>query len=204
MEDMKNPTDDAKALAAIAREVEARNAAKCIEGLRALQAACNSNDDVAAAIELEQLKAMPTVEEQQAAALEQFNRVRAARERHTAETAAHAEALAAVASPAGTRRGRELAEIVDGLPDGKVTAREAVAKRHPLFHQATDAQLENRYRYHAPQPGQAERYEAIRGRVLDLAKFVRDNTPVSPEQSRAYNALDEVTFPANAATARNA
>lgn len=67
----------------------------------------------------------------------------------------------------------------------------------------TDAQLENRYTYHAPKDGQAERYAAIRAKVLETAKFIRDNTPCCPEQSRAFNALDDTMFLANAAIARN-
>lgn len=67
----------------------------------------------------------------------------------------------------------------------------------------TDEQLENRFVHHAPQGDQAERYAAIRAKLLEAAKFIRDLTPCSPEQTRAINALDEAMMLANAAIARN-
>lgn len=67
----------------------------------------------------------------------------------------------------------------------------------------TDQQLENRYSYHAPKEGQAERYAAIRAKILETAKFIRDNTPCCPDQSLAFGALDDAMFRANAAIARN-
>lgn len=70
------------------------------------------------------------------------------------------------------------------------------------FQKPTDEQLENRYSYHPPKGDQAVRYEQIRAKVLETAKFVRDLTPCCPEQARAFNALDEVMFLANAAIAR--
>lgn len=63
--------------------------------------------------------------------------------------------------------------------------------------------LENRYLFHAPKGDQAGRYEAIRAKCLELAQFIKANTPVSREQSTAYTKLDEVMFFANAAIARN-
>lgn len=71
-----------------------------------------------------------------------------------------------------------------------------------MFQKPTDAELENRYCYHAPKHDQAERYAAIRTRILETAKFIRDNTPCCPEQSLAFNALDSAMFLANAAIAR--
>lgn len=71
------------------------------------------------------------------------------------------------------------------------------------FAKPTDEQLENRYRYHAPKGDQTERYAAVRAKILETAKFIRDNTPCSPEQARAFNALDDAMFLANAAIARN-
>lgn len=65
------------------------------------------------------------------------------------------------------------------------------------------ADLVNRYSYHAPKGDQAERYAAIRAKCLELAQHIQANTPESPEQSRAFSALDEVMFLANAAIARN-
>ena len=78
------------------------------------------------------------------------------------------------------------------------------------FEKTTDAQLRNRYSYHAPKPDavvsgmdQAQRYEQIRAIILVTASLIRDLTPISPEQARAFNALDEAMFLANAAIARN-
>ena len=71
------------------------------------------------------------------------------------------------------------------------------------FEKPTDVQLENRYCYHAPKGDQTDRYAAIRKQCLELAKFIRDNTPCSPDQSLALTALDDVMFRANAAIARN-
>ncbi len=71
------------------------------------------------------------------------------------------------------------------------------------FAAPTDEQLENRFSHHAPKGNQAERYAAIRAKILETAKFIRDNTPLSAEQSRAFNALDDAMFLANASIARN-
>jgi hypothetical protein len=67
----------------------------------------------------------------------------------------------------------------------------------------TDAELENRYTYHAPKGDQIGRYASVRAKILETAKFIRDSTPCSPEQSRALNALDDAMFLANAAIARH-
>lgn len=72
-----------------------------------------------------------------------------------------------------------------------------------MFAKPTDEQLANRYSYHAPKADQAQRYEAIRAKCLELAKFLRDNTPCCPDQSLAFTALDDVMFRANAAIARS-
>lgn len=67
----------------------------------------------------------------------------------------------------------------------------------------TDAQLEQRFAHHPPKEDQAARYNAIRTKMCETAKFIRDRTPVCPEQTRAINALDEAMFLANAAIARS-
>lgn len=72
-----------------------------------------------------------------------------------------------------------------------------------MFQKPTDEQLENRYSYHAPKGDQASRYAAIRAKILETAKFIRDNTPCCPDQSLAFTALDDVMFRANAAIARS-
>lgn len=63
--------------------------------------------------------------------------------------------------------------------------------------------LENRFTYHAPKPGQQERYVAIREKAKELAFLIVASTPPSREQSVALTNLETATFWANAAIARN-
>lgn len=72
-----------------------------------------------------------------------------------------------------------------------------------MHNKPTDQQLETRFNHHPPVGDQAQRYASIRAKVLDTAKFIRDNTPCSPEQSLAFNALDQAMFLANASIARH-
>jgi hypothetical protein len=71
------------------------------------------------------------------------------------------------------------------------------------FEKPTAAQLENRFVHHLPKGDQAERYAAIRSRILDVATFCVARTPCSPEQTRALNALDDAMMLFNSAIARN-
>jgi len=71
------------------------------------------------------------------------------------------------------------------------------------FEKPTEAQLINRYTYHAPKGDQAGRYEIIRAVILGAAKIGVEHTPCSPEQTRALNALDEAMFWFNASIARH-
>lgn len=64
------------------------------------------------------------------------------------------------------------------------------------------ADLANRYDYHRPKNGQAERYEEIRLRCKEMAEFLVCACPPGRELSRALTALDDVMFNANAAIAR--
>lgn len=63
-------------------------------------------------------------------------------------------------------------------------------------------ELAIRFTFHPVQPGQAERYEAIRAKALEFATLVVDLTPESREQSLALTALDDVVSHSNAAIAR--
>jgi hypothetical protein len=65
------------------------------------------------------------------------------------------------------------------------------------------AQIENNFTYHAPKPGQAERYEQLRAKAKELALLITDLTPSSREQSLAITELETAVFWANAAIARN-
>lgn len=67
----------------------------------------------------------------------------------------------------------------------------------------TNQELENRFIYHKPGPGDRERHRAITESTLQLAKLVRDLTPMSRQQALALEALEEVRMWANAAIACN-
>lgn len=71
------------------------------------------------------------------------------------------------------------------------------------FEKPTDAQLENRFMHHVPKADQGERYSCVRQEILRCAKACVTLTPVSAEQTRAINALDEAMMLFNAAIARN-
>lgn len=66
----------------------------------------------------------------------------------------------------------------------------------------TDAELENRYSYHAPFGDQAERYGRIRAKILETARLIHDHCPDSRERATALTALDSAMFNANAAIVR--
>jgi hypothetical protein len=63
--------------------------------------------------------------------------------------------------------------------------------------------LERRFTYHAPKPGQPERYNSLREKAKELAYLIWDLTPHSEEKARALDKLDEAVMLANAAIARN-
>lgn len=63
--------------------------------------------------------------------------------------------------------------------------------------------IENDFVYHAPKPGQQERYVALRLKAKELAHLIISTTPEGREQSVALTALETCTFWSNAAIARN-
>ena len=63
--------------------------------------------------------------------------------------------------------------------------------------------IENDFTYHAPKPGQLERYQKIREAAKQLALLIVDETPASREQSLALTELETSVFFANASIARN-
>ena len=71
------------------------------------------------------------------------------------------------------------------------------------FEKPSVAQLENRFKHHAPKGDQGERYGNVRHAILQAALTCVGLTPCSPEQARAVNALDEAMMLFNAAIARN-
>ena len=66
-----------------------------------------------------------------------------------------------------------------------------------------DPKIENAFTYHTPQPGQPEKYQAIREKAKELAYLITDLVPTSREQSLAITKLEEATMWANAGIARN-
>ena len=63
-------------------------------------------------------------------------------------------------------------------------------------------ELETRFTYHAPKPGQPERYTQLRDAAWDLACLIVDLTPASREQSLAITKIEEAVFWASSAIAR--
>lgn len=63
--------------------------------------------------------------------------------------------------------------------------------------------LENRFTYHPPKPGQAEIYEALRTFALNFARTIDMQAPDSREKSLAITHLEDAVMWANAAIARH-
>lgn len=63
--------------------------------------------------------------------------------------------------------------------------------------------LEKRFTYHAPKPGQPEKYTAIRAKAKELAEMIVELVPLSREQSLALTNLEQAVMWANAGIARN-
>jgi hypothetical protein len=66
-----------------------------------------------------------------------------------------------------------------------------------------DAELANRFTYHAPKGDQQIRYEMIRDRAHGLAAFLDEKCPDSREKSLALTHLEDAVMWANASIARN-
>lgn len=67
---------------------------------------------------------------------------------------------------------------------------------------AKNEELETRFTYHAPKPGQPEKYEALRATAKELAYLIEKLTPPSREQALALTKLEEAVMWAHAAIAR--
>jgi len=65
------------------------------------------------------------------------------------------------------------------------------------------ADIENRFTYHPPKEGQAERYQDLRDQCKDLALNILGCCPPGRERALALTKLEEASFWANAAIARN-
>lgn len=61
--------------------------------------------------------------------------------------------------------------------------------------------IQDLFTYHAPKPGQPERYEAIRTAAKNLASVIVANTQSSADQSASIRHLREAVMTANASIA---
>jgi hypothetical protein len=69
--------------------------------------------------------------------------------------------------------------------------------------EALKIRIERDFTYHAPKPGQQERYVALRDKAKELALLIVNLTPPSREQSLALTYLEQASMMSNAAIARN-
>jgi hypothetical protein len=65
-----------------------------------------------------------------------------------------------------------------------------------------DERIENNFTYHAPKPGQPEKYEALRAKAKELAYLIKESVPVGRESALAMTNLEQSIFWANAGIAR--
>lgn len=65
----------------------------------------------------------------------------------------------------------------------------------------TQTDLDNWFRYHAPQEGQVERYGQLRDAAKVFAEMIVELTPPSADQSAAIRKVREAVMTANAAIA---
>lgn len=59
-----------------------------------------------------------------------------------------------------------------------------------------------RFTYHSPKPGQPEKYQAIRAKAQELAEVIGENSPPSEESAIAIRKIEEAVMWANAGIAR--
>lgn len=63
--------------------------------------------------------------------------------------------------------------------------------------------IENAFTYHQPQPGQPEKYEALRAKAKELAYPIEGLCPDSREKALAMTKLEESSMWASASIARH-
>lgn len=63
--------------------------------------------------------------------------------------------------------------------------------------------IDNRFTYHPPGPGQADVYAAVRAKAKTLADFLNQSCSEGREKSLAITHLEEAVFWANASIARS-
>lgn len=67
----------------------------------------------------------------------------------------------------------------------------------------SNPQIDQRFTYHPPKPGQPERYERIRNAAKEFAELIVAECPDSRERSVALTKLETSVMFANAAIARH-
>jgi hypothetical protein len=63
-------------------------------------------------------------------------------------------------------------------------------------------ELQTRFTYHPPKPGQTEAYQELRDKAYELAQLFAGLCPESRELALAHTNLEQAVFWANAAIAR--
>jgi hypothetical protein len=63
--------------------------------------------------------------------------------------------------------------------------------------------INKRFTYHSPKPGQPEKYQALREKAKELALLINEQCPESREKSLAVTELEACVMWANASIARN-
>jgi len=63
--------------------------------------------------------------------------------------------------------------------------------------------IENDFVYHKPKEGQGEKYDVIRSTAKQFAHLIDSLCPESREKSRAFSAMEDVCYHANASIARH-
>ena len=67
----------------------------------------------------------------------------------------------------------------------------------------TQEDIDNRFIYHAPKPGQPEIYQELRSKAKELAELMNKHCPESREKSLAITELENSVFWTNASIARH-
>lgn len=62
--------------------------------------------------------------------------------------------------------------------------------------------IDNVFTYHAPKPGQNEKYEALRAKAKEFAELMNRLCPDGPEKDCAFSDIQTAVMWANAAIAR--
>lgn len=63
-------------------------------------------------------------------------------------------------------------------------------------------EIMNNFTYHPPSSDQTDIYQEIRRRGFELANYINNTCPESPEQTLAIRKVEEAVFWANASVAR--